>query len=230
MQESVIIVAGGKGNRMNSEIPKQFMILADKPVLQHTLEAFYNYNASISIVLVLPKDQIQTWESLCAEYKCTIPHTIAIGGAERFYSVLSGLQQLQSGVVAIHDGVRPLITKECIARGFEHARTHKSAIPIIDSVDTLRFIDENSNYTISRQTIKRVQTPQIFTVAELKKAYAQEFSAAFTDDASVWESAGNTVSCYAGEELNIKLTTPIDFSFAESICKLRKNDIFENKK
>lgn len=215
-----LIVAGGKGNRMQAEIPKQFLLVLGKPILMHTLEAFYNYDSKIECILVLPENQISYWNSLCAEYNFTLPHTIVKGGNERFYSVLSGLDCIQeSGLVAIHDGVRPLVSKQLIARGFETAEKFGSAIPIVDSIDSLRNVTADSNYSIDRSSIKRVQTPQIFDSVQIKQAYKLGFEKSLTDDASVWEKAGKTIYCYVGDEKNIKITTQFDLILAETILK-----------
>jgi 2-C-methyl-D-erythritol 4-phosphate cytidylyltransferase len=217
----VIIVAGGKGLRMQSNIPKQFMLLAGKPILQHSLEAFYNYNQSIICIVVLPKDQIAYWNQLCKDYNCNVPHIIAEGGSERYFSVLSGLQHITThGFVAIHDGVRPLVSYEVIAQGFAHAYTHSNAIPVVDSVDSLRYVEKDTNYVIHREHIKRVQTPQIFDTKKLLDAYTIGFDTSCTDDATVWEKAGNTVFCYKGDEKNIKITTNTDIHIAELFMKM----------
>ncbi len=221
MNEHVIIVAGGKGLRMQSETPKQFMLLAGKPVLMRSLEAFYNYSQVIEIIVVLPQEQIQYWIALCREHNFTINHIVVAGGTERFYSVQAGLACVESeGFVAIHDGVRPLVSPDCIARGFACARGHGSAIPVVDSIDSLRIVHGKISKHIDRSTIKRVQTPQIFEVKKLKKAYEQPYSPLFTDDASVWESAGFSGVLFEGEERNIKITTPVDFSWGEFILSL----------
>lgn len=216
-----ILVAGGKGLRMQSNVPKQFHILAGKPVLQHSLEAFYSYNANIQCIIVLPKEQIPYWEQLCVDYNCIVPHILAQGGSERYYSVLSGLQHITThGLVAIHDGVRPLVSQELIHQGFAHARIHSSAIPVIDSVDSLRFVEKDTNYIVNRERIKRVQTPQVFETKALLNSYALGYDSHCTDDATVWEKAGNTIFCYKGDEKNIKITTSIDIHIAELFLKI----------
>lgn len=218
--EYVIIVAGGKGLRMQSETPKQFLPLAGQPVLMHTVEAFYNYSPDIHIIVVLPQQQITYWQQLCETHNCSIPHSVTAGGAERFYSVQAGLASVpENALVAIHDGVRPLVSSACIARGFACARSNNSAIPVLDSIDSLRIVNGEHSKTIDRTAIKRVQTPQIFNAEKLKQAYAQTFSPQFTDDASVWESAGFAVSLYEGEERNIKITTPTDFQWSELVLR-----------
>lgn len=221
-QKYVIIVAGGKGLRMQSEIPKQFLLLAKKPVLMHSIDAFYSFDSTIQCIVVLPEQQIDYWKQLCTTYSYATPHIIVKGGKERFYSVLSGLEHIQTdGFVAIHDGVRPLVSKLLISKGFEIAQMYSSAIPVIDSIDSLRYVNSKTNYPLDRTTIKRVQTPQIFSVEKLKKAYQQAFDISFTDDASVWEKAGNIVSCFSGNETNLKVTTPYDLAYAEILLKLQ---------
>ncbi|HPM12119.1 MAG TPA: 2-C-methyl-D-erythritol 4-phosphate cytidylyltransferase [Bacteroidales bacterium] len=216
-----IIVAGGKGMRMQNDIPKQFLILSGKPVLQHSLEAFYRYNNSIQCIVVLPKDQISYWQQLCVDYNCMVPHTIAEGGSERFFSVLHGLQYITShGFVAIHDGVRPLVSNEIIAQGFAYAQQYLAAIPVIDSVDSLRYVEKNTTYVVNREPIKRVQTPQVFETKTLLHAYTLGYDLHCTDDAAVWEKAGNTVFCYKGDEKNIKITTPLDLCTAELLINM----------
>ena len=213
-KEYVILVAGGKGLRMQSETPKQFMLLAGKPVLMRSLEAFYAYSPTIKIIVVLPQEQIEYWFELCRTHNCTINHIVVAGGTERFYSVQAGLACVETNsFVAIHDGVRPLVSPDCIARGFACARQNGSAIPVIDSIDSLRITDGENSKPIDRTTIKRVQTPQIFNAEKLKQAYQQPYSPQFTDDASVWESAGFPVALYKGEEQNIKITTQRDLHF-----------------
>ncbi|MDR2963843.1 MAG: 2-C-methyl-D-erythritol 4-phosphate cytidylyltransferase [Bacteroidales bacterium] len=217
-KEYVILVAGGKGLRMKTDVPKQFMLLAGKPVLMRSVEAFFRYSPAIEIIVVLPQEHILYWQELCKEYDFSINHSVVSGGAERFFSVQHGLASVETpAFVAIHDGVRPLVSAACIARGFACARAQGSAVPVVDCVDSLRVVQGNSSTIIDRSTIKRVQTPQIFDAELLKQAYSQSFSPLFTDDASVWESAGRAVALFEGEERNIKLTTPTDFAIGEGL-------------
>lgn len=219
-KEYAIIVAGGKGLRMNTEIPKQFLLLNNIPILMHSIQAFYNYNSQIKIIVVLPKSQIEYWKSLCVQYNFTISHSIICGGDERFFSVQAGLTDIDSeGFVAIHDGVRPLVTPELIERGFACAQQYGSAVPVVDSTDSIRILENDTNYSIDRNKVKRVQTPQIFDVKQLISAYSCEYLPFFTDDASVWEHAGNTIYCYAGNEHNIKITNQSDLEYAEILKK-----------
>jgi 2-C-methyl-D-erythritol 4-phosphate cytidylyltransferase len=218
MKKSVIIVAGGSGKRMGADVPKQFLLLRYKPVLMHTIERFFTYNNQINIVLVLPKEQIDTWKNLCAAYHFSVPHQIAEGGAERFNSVKNGLDKiLQSGIVAVHDGVRPLVSIDTINRCFNKAEETGAAIPVIPVVDSLRKVDGETSIAVNRADYVCVQTPQCFNIDILKKAYQQGFTMAFTDDASVVEKSGNNVSLVEGNIENIKITTPQDLILAEQL-------------
>lgn len=216
MQKSVIIVAGGSGKRMGSEIPKQFLLLKSKPILMYTVERFYSYDTTIEIILVLPKEQISVWQQLCVEYKFSIQHQIAEGGTERFYSVKNGLEKLQhNGIVAIHDGVRPFASVDTIDRCFIKAKEAGAAIPVMPVVESLRKLKGENSYAVNRSEFVSVQTPQCFNIDLLKKAYEQNFSSEFTDDASVVEKAGVKVALVYGNVENIKITTPQDLVLAE---------------
>lgn len=216
MQKSVIIVAGGSGKRMGTNVPKQFLLLKSKPVLMHTISCFYCYNNEIDIVVVLPKEHISVWQQLCVEHNFNIKHQIAEGGTERFYSVKNGLEKItHKGVVAIHDGVRPLVSKETIARSFNKASETGAAIPVMPVIETLRKIEGEKSIAVNRSEFVSVQTPQCFNIDLLKKAYQQEFTPLFTDDASVVEKFGHEVSLVEGNIENIKITTPQDLALAE---------------
>lgn len=218
MKQNIIIVAGGKGLRMGSDLPKQFIPIKGKPVLMHTLESFNNYDSAINIILVLPISHQEYWKELCQEYKFDIAHTIANGGETRFHSVKSGLSYVSEGVVGVHDGVRPFISKELIRTCFEEAGKGKAIIPAIPSTDSLRqLLDNNKSKIIDRSKIVLVQTPQVFEVSVLKKAYEVEFNDSFTDDASVVEALGYDITIVRGEETNIKITTPVDLKIGELI-------------
>lgn len=217
---NVIIVAGGKGLRMGSDLPKQFIPINGKPVLMRTMEAFYNFESSINIILVLPASHQEYWKGLCEEYKFEIAHTIATGGETRFHSVKSGLMHIEQGYVAVQDGVRPFASSRLIKRCFEAAKTHKAAIPVIDSTDSLREMDDNGNSKIiNRSKIKLVQTPQVFEAGLLKRAYQLEYKETYTDDASVVEAMGGNIYLTEGETTNIKITTPFDLKIGEIICR-----------
>lgn len=216
--KNVIIVAGGKGLRMGGEIPKQFIPVNGKPVLMRTLENFYAYDNNINIILVLPVDHQDYWKSLCSEYSFTVPHIIADGGDTRFHSVKNGLSLIddESGVVGVHDGVRPFVSHEVIENCFSSAELGLAAVPVIDVVETVRHIEDDSkSVTVPRDRYKLVQTPQVFPVSMLKNAYEQPYNDNFTDDASVVEAMGLNVTLVKGNRENIKLTTPFDLKIAE---------------
>lgn len=215
----VIIVAGGKGLRMGGDIPKQFLPVGGKPVLMRTIERFRAFSPSLQIILVLPKAQQDYWQSLCKEYSFTVPHTIADGGATRFHSVQNGLALIpddEEGVVGVHDGVRPFVSTEVIARCYDTARTAKAVIPVSPVVETLRYVGgEGADRNVLRSDYRLVQTPQTFDIQLLKRANRQPYSEAFTDDASVVEGIGAAVTMVEGNRENIKITTPFDLKVAE---------------
>jgi 2-C-methyl-D-erythritol 4-phosphate cytidylyltransferase len=223
MNKTAIIVAGGKGERMNADIPKQFLEIKGKPILIHTLEAFMNFDASLQLILVLPAAQFKFWETLCKKHALNIPHQIVAGGQTRFQSVKNGLDAVKvPAIVAIHDGVRPLVSKETISRCFDAAAKFGAAIPTMDSIESIRFVDANGSKSVDRTAYKMVQTPQVFDAELLKKAYEQEFSVLFTDDASVVEAMGVTVQLVDGNRENIKITTEFDLIVAERLLELTR--------
>jgi len=223
MNKTAIIVAGGKGERMNADIPKQFLEIKGKPILIYTLEAFMNFDASLQLILVLPAAQFELWETLCKKHALNIPHQIVAGGQSRFQSVKNGLDAVKvPAIVAIHDGVRPLVSKETISRCFDAAAKFGAAIPTMDSIESIRFVDANGSKSVDRNAYKMVQTPQVFDAELLKKAYEQEFSVLFTDDASVVEAMGATVHLVDGNRENIKITTEFDLIVAERLLELTR--------
>ena len=214
----VLIVAGGKGLRMGTDIPKQFLLIEGKPVLMRTLEAFYTYNQDMHIILVLPHDQQVYWKRLCEEYRFSVPHQIADGGETRFHSVRNGLALVEeAGLVGVHDGVRPFVSQEVIARCYELARTEKAVIPVIKVVETVRRLTAGGSLTVDREQYRLVQTPQVFDVELLKWAYGQAYVPSFTDDASVVEALGVPVTLTEGNRENIKITTPFDLKVAAAL-------------
>ena len=218
MKKSVIIVAGGKGLRMGSELPKQFLPIGGKPVLMHTLEVFRKYDATLQIIVVLPKEQQDFWKQLCKEHGFAVEHFIANGGETRFHSVKNGLALVQApGLVGVHDGVRPFVSVDVISRCYDLAKEHKAVIPVIDVVETLRHLTDGGSETVSRNDYKLVQTPQVFDVELLKQAYAQESTPFFTDDASVVEAMGVPVYLAEGNRENIKITTPFDLKVGSAL-------------
>ena len=219
MKKYIIIVAGGKGLRMGGDIPKQFLPVCGKPVLMRTLEAFHAYDASMRLILVLPVSQQAYWKQLCEEYQFNLAHEIADGGETRFHSVKNGLALIkEDGLVGVHDGVRPFVSQEVIARCYDEALSLKAVIPVVGVVETVRHLTDEGSETVSRDQYKLVQTPQVFDVALLRRAYEQTYTDMFTDDASVVEALGENVYLVEGNRENIKLTTPFDLKLAELLC------------
>lgn len=219
MNHFAIVVAGGKGTRMQSEIPKQFLLLKGKPILMHSLTAFHQFDQDLKIILVLPENQISFWNDLKEKYQFKIKHEIAFGGETRFHSVKNGLEKIKSedGIVAIHDGVRPLLSQDLIKRAFAISSLKGSAIPVIPLKDSLRLVENESSKIVNRSNYRLVQTPQVFDIKSLKDAYKQPYKAVFTDDASVVEANGKKITLIDGEEINLKITTPNDLVFAENL-------------
>ena len=218
----VIIVAGGKGLRMGSDIPKQFLPICGKPVLMRTLERFREYDADLQIILVLPEAQQAYWHQLCEEYHFDVAYTLANGGQKRFHSVQNGLAKVPDdaeGVVGVHDGVRPFPSIEVIRNCYETARMTKAVIPVIPVVETVRQLFSNGRQkesrTVPRDEYRLVQTPQTFDIQLLKAANRQPYNDGFTDDASVVESYGHQITLVEGNRENIKITTPYDLKIAE---------------
>ena len=217
----VIIVAGGKGLRMGSEIPKQFLPVAGKPILMRTIERFHEYSPELNIILVLPESQQEYWHQLCQKHHFSIKHQIANGGDTRFQSSKNGLALVpdtEDGVVGFHDGVRPFVSTEVIDECYETAREEYAAIPVYAVTDTLRYIDQHGGgKNVLRSDYRVVQTPQAFDIGLAKQAFNQEYKEQFTDDASVVESLGCQVAMVDGNRENIKITTPFDIKIAEAL-------------
>ena len=220
MTYTVLIVAGGKGLRIGSDLPKQFLPIGGKPVLMHTIEAFHHFDRTMKIILVLPQEQQTYWQELCAKHSFVIEHTVVDGGETRFHSVKNGLACVNSGLVGVHDGVRPFVSPEVIKRCYELAAIKKAVIPVIDVVETVRHITETGSETVSRNDYKLVQTPQVFDAELLKQAYAQEYTPFFTDDASVVEAMGIPVCLVEGNRENIKITTPFDLKISSALVNV----------
>ncbi|MDR2036695.1 MAG: 2-C-methyl-D-erythritol 4-phosphate cytidylyltransferase [Bacteroidales bacterium] len=215
---SAVIVAGGSGTRMQAKVPKQFMELCGIPVLMHTIKAFSDYDKNMLIVVVLPATQLKYWENLCEQYHFLLPHTIVEGGSNRFESVKNGLSRVpDSGWVAIHDGVRPLVTQATIRLCFQEAKQYGCAIPVIPVTDSVREIKEDRNEVINRKSLRLVQTPQVFDAKQLKEAYLQNYVPEFTDDASVFERKGHLIHLVEGNAENIKITNRQDMLIATAL-------------
>ncbi len=220
MQKYVVIVAGGSGTRMKREIPKQFIPVAGKPILMHTLTAFYRVSEQIQIILVLPESQVLGWKSLCAQYHFDVPHITTVGGETRFHSVKNGLSEINgSGLVAIHDGVRPMVSEQIILNSFAIAEQKGNAIAAVPLKDSIRWSKGEENKVVNRNEYQLIQTPQTFQIALIKEAFNTEHDPGFTDDATVLEATGAKIHLIEGDYSNIKITTPEDLVLAESLLK-----------
>ncbi|NOZ47807.1 MAG: 2-C-methyl-D-erythritol 4-phosphate cytidylyltransferase [Chlorobi bacterium] len=220
MENYVIVVAGGSGKRMKTKTPKQFLLLNNLPVLMHTIMAFYAYNKNISIVLVLPEVHFETWKVLCEKYNFTIQHTLVKGGETRFHSVKNALNTINTNrLIAIHDGVRPLVSNKTISRCFATAIKKGNAVPAVGITDSIRQIEENKNFTVNRNNYKLIQTPQVFKSELIKQAYQLDYKEYFTDDAGLLDELGVKINLVEGNVENIKITTHTDLVIAEAILK-----------
>lgn len=215
-----VVVAGGKGVRMGGDTPKQFMELAGRPLLMHTIEAFYRFSPEINIIVVLPGSQLDHWQELCRKNNFKIPFRAVEGGASRFQSVKNGLKHIESdGLVAVHDGVRPLISVELIGASFDCAALHGSAVAAVPLKESIRLVDKDATRAVDRATYRMIQTPQTFKVSVLKEAYELEEDDSLTDDASVVERTGQKISLFEGSYFNIKVTTREDLAIAEQLLR-----------
>lgn len=222
LKEYAIIVAGGKGTRIKSALPKQYLEISGLPVLMHTINAFFRYSNEIILILVLPDNDVTLWKTLCGKYGFNKPHIIAKGGDTRFESVKNGLSQIAgNGLVAIHDGVRPLVSEDLIGASFRLASIHQSAVAAVRLKESIRITDQDNTKAVDRSKFRLIQTPQTFQVALIKEAYDSKDDPALTDDASVAERAGHTISLFEGSYENIKITTAEDLIIAEALLKSR---------
>lgn len=216
----MIIVAGGIGKRMKTEIPKQFIPVNGRPVLMHTFEKFRSFSEALNFYLVLPEFHFDDWQALQRKYAFKIPHELVKGGGERFFSVKNALEQIphEDGLVAIHDGVRPLVDTAVIKTAFETAGKKGNAIPAVMPGQSLRQLGEKGgSRAVDRSKFRMIQTPQVFRLKEIKKAYAQEYKSHYTDDATVLESFGKEIHLIEGNAENIKITQPGDLKIAEAL-------------
>ncbi|MBX0292585.1 2-C-methyl-D-erythritol 4-phosphate cytidylyltransferase [Hymenobacter sp. HSC-4F20] len=215
-----ILVAGGNGTRMGADRPKQFLPLAGQPVLLHTLRRFAEPALGVQqCVLVLPPDQFETWQQLCVEYTVTLPHTVVAGGATRWASVRNGLASLAeqtTGVVAVHDGVRPLTPLSVLEATYQAAHNHGAAVAAVVPKDSVRGLNQQGSYALNRARLRLVQTPQCFEIGLLRRAYQLPELSTFTDDASVVEDL-HPIHLVEGDYTNLKITTPEDLLLAEAI-------------
>lgn len=213
---SIIITAGGIGKRMGTDQPKQFLELLGRPVLIHTLERLHRFAPDSQLVLTLPEQHIDDWKNLCSQNGCNIEHTIVAGGQERYHSIKNALAVCTGDIIAVHDGVRPLVSKGTVDRLFEAAQTHKAVIPVIDMKESLRRVSEDGSIAVDRSLYRIVQTPQVFDAAVLRNAYNIPFHDSITDDASLVEESGQPIHLVDGNEENVKITTPADLAIAMS--------------
>lgn len=219
-KEYALIVAGGKGTRIKSKLPKQFLDLSGKPILLHTLEAFYRYSQNITVVVVLPEDDFDLWADICRKNNFTKPIILQKGGETRFQSVKNGLAKIEGpGLVAIHDGVRPLVSEDIIGASFRLAAVHQSAVAAVRLKESIRMTDQDNTKAMDRSRFRLIQTPQTFSVDLIKQAYQLKEDPTMTDDASVVEKLGHIVSLFEGSYENIKITTAEDLIVAEALLK-----------
>ena len=220
MKTLAIIVAGGSGTRFGAQLPKQFLELKGRPILMHTIEAFGHCgDYSFDIVVTLPADQMDLWQQLCHRYGFDVPHRVVPGGETRWHSVKNALDSIVDindvDIIAVHDGVRPLVTAELIGRTIETARCDGAAIPVVTLNDSVRQVKGEISYALDRSTLRAVQTPQAFDARLLHDAYSLPYQPTFTDDASVVECAGHLVTLVEGDPHNLKITRPMDLALAE---------------
>lgn len=223
MKHHAIIVAGGSGERMMSETPKQFLLLSGLPVLMHTVKKFSGISGKI--IITLPENHIDTWKKLCSAYQFEIPHEIVNGGESRFHSVKNALEKIadDDSLVAVHDGVRPAVREELIQKVFDVAEKNGNAVTFLPLSESIRRVDENGNSYADRKNFVSIQTPQCFSIKSLRKAYAQKFAPTFTDDATAVEAAtGEKIFLVEGEKQNIKITTMEDLIVAERLMSVQQ--------
>ena len=219
IERAVVIVAGGRGLRVGADIPKQFLPLAEKPMLMRTIERFYDFDNNMQIVVVLHQDYFNYWRGLCEEYKFDVSCELVEGGETRFESVKNGLSVVaDEAIVAIHDAARPFVTEKLIAQCYHYAHEAQcGVIPVVDEKNSLRQVIGDKHQPLNREGVKIVQTPQVFPAQVIKKAYQVDYDSQFTDDATVAEAGGVSVKLIDGEDSNIKITTLTDLKIASFI-------------
>ena len=220
MTTTFIVTAGGIGKRMGTDIPKQFIEINGLPILMHTLQKLYSFNPTAQFILTLPPDWFDYWNELRAKHNFLIDAQLVEGGEERFHSIKNALEFAQGDLIAIHDGVRPLVSFETLKRLVDGVLVFKAVIPVLGIKESVRLLRENQSEAINRDLLKIVQTPQFFTKELIQQAYKSEFSTDFTDDASVVEKSGFSVELVQGNEENLKITTPLDLKMAEYFLQL----------
>lgn len=226
MERFAILVAGGQGLRMGGDVPKQFLPLYGRPVLMHTIDRFREVFPDMHIIVVLPQGQHDYWHDLCRRHHLEGGFLTAPGGDTRFHSVLNGLNAIPAdvseGLVGVHDGVRPFVSRDTLRRCYEEAARSGTAVPVVPVVETLRHVSpDGESMTVPRGDYRLVQTPQVFSLSLLRRAYRQPYAPQFTDDASVVEALGERITLVEGNRENIKLTTPADLLLAKGIMEAR---------
>ena len=215
MKKIAIILAAGKGDRMKSSIPKQFLLINNKPILIHVLEKFTDFD---KIIIAINKNQIKYWEEICKKYNVKIPHLVSNGGRTRFHSVKNALDKIdKDAIIAIHDAARPIVSKKLIATLLSNVRDGKGTVPMIQINDSIRKKSGSNTIMVNRENILIVQTPQCFIAKDIKKSYKVRYSKKFTDDASVFEADGGKIKQIDGEISNIKITNKQDLKIINSI-------------
>lgn len=215
---SVIITAGGIGRRMGSDLPKQFIELAKKPILIHTLERFYSFNPSAELIITLPDEWMSYWNELLIKVGCKVPHQVISGGKERYHSIKNALDVCRGSYILVHDGVRPLVSNETLATCFSEVVLKNQVVPVIPIKESIRKVAPNGeSNAVFREHYCLVQTPQCFKRQVLEKAYEEAYHEGITDDATLVELAGFQIHLVAGNEENIKITTSMDLRIAEQL-------------
>jgi 2-C-methyl-D-erythritol 4-phosphate cytidylyltransferase len=220
MTTTFIVTAGGIGKRMGSDIPKQFIEINGLPILMHTLHKLHGFNSKAQFILTLPGDWFDYWNDLRKKHDFLIDVELVEGGQERFHSIKNALKFAQGDIIAIHDGVRPLVSKDTLERLVDGVKKYRAVIPVLGMKESVRMLRENQSEAINRDLVKIVQTPQFFSNELIQRAYKSEFSNEFTDDASVVEKLGFSVELVPGNEENIKITTPLDLKMAEYFLQI----------
>ena len=220
MKTVAIIVAGGSGTRFGAELPKQFLELGGKPILMRSIEAFANSgNCPVDVIVTLPSDQMDLWQRLCDRYGFDVPHRVVPGGETRWHSVKHALDSMgdvnEVDIIAVHDGVRPMVTADVICRTIEAARRDGAAVPVVALNDSVRQVVGEASHALDRSTLRAVQTPQAFDARLLLDAYSLPYQPTFTDDASVVEQLGHPITLVEGDPHNLKITRPMDLALAE---------------
>ncbi len=219
---SVIVVAGGKGKRMGTKVPKQFLLLRNRPVLMHTLERLAQAfgNLDLRLILVLNSEFFDYWQELKQHYDFNLPLIEITGGKERFHSVKNGLTlAFDTGIIAVHDAVRPFVTNDFLRQGLNLAQEKDSAVPYVLPKSSVRIEENGENRQLDRSKLRIIQTPQFFNAGKLKSAYNTDYKPVFTDDATVYEYAGNKIHLFKGLENNIKITTEADYFLARYLIE-----------